>query len=121
MYDIKLDSGTHDLVIYDYDLQVIESVDRVVQNIKIRLLHIYKEWYLDTTLGVPYFEEILVKDPDIPKIESIIIDTILKTRNVNQLLSFDSFFNNANREYSVTFQVNTQFGDSETISQGLSI
>lgn len=117
MYDIKLSGTTHDVVVENYDLQLVSETERVSQHLKIRLLFFLGEWYLDTEIGVPYFQDILVKSPDIPNVESILINEILDTPDVLELLSFDSFYDTAQRQYSATFQVNTIFGQSETITQ----
>ena len=118
MLDIKLNEA-HDLDITDYDLSIVSEVDKIVQNLKIRLLFFYTEWYLDTSIGIPYFDDILIKSPDIGNVEAIIIDAILNTPDVLELLSFDSFFDNAKRVYSVEFKVNTTYGISTNINQEL--
>ena len=120
MLDLKLNSD-HDLDITNYDLSIVSEIDRVVQKLKIRLLFFYQEWYLDTAIGIPYYDEILIKNPDIGNVEAIIINEILDTPDVLELLSFDSFFDKEKRVYSVEFKVNTTFGESETTTQELAI
>jgi len=112
--DLKLTSQ-HDIDVTNYDMSTITETERVAQNLKIRLLFFFNEWYLDTEKGIPYYSDILIKSPDIPKVESILINEIINTNDVLELLSFDSFFDTAKRKYSVTFQVNTTFGTTETI------
>ena len=55
MYDIKLDNN-NDFNILDLskDFELIDNDERVVQQIKIRLMTWYNEWFLDKTVGVRY-------------------------------------------------------------------
>jgi hypothetical protein len=49
--DLKLDKQTHDLVIEGGDLVFVDGAEDVVQSIKIRLLTLAGEWFLDDTIG----------------------------------------------------------------------
>jgi hypothetical protein len=55
----------------------ISGAEYAKQKIRQRLLFILGEWILDTRLGVPWFEEILVKNPDLRLIQARIRDVIL--------------------------------------------
>jgi hypothetical protein len=110
MIDIKLDTTTHDLDLSTLDLQFVDGLDYIAQKLKIRLWFLLGEWFLDTTEGVPYFEEILVKTPDISKIETILKSTILETDGVTEMLIFNTTFDRALRKFTVTFTVNTIYG-----------
>ena len=60
-YDLALDAKTHDIVVTaDSDVFFIDNAERVAQQIKIQLLTMLGEWFLDITHGVPYLEYILV-------------------------------------------------------------
>ena len=54
--DLKLDTTTHDLVIENYDLVLVDGIDLVRQAIKQRLLLVSEEWFLDDTIGVPWYQ-----------------------------------------------------------------
>lgn len=110
MIDLKLDSQTHDLVVENFDLQFVTGIDHVVQNLKINLLFFQGEWFLDTLKGVPFYTDIFVKNPDLTVVDNILKATILEVDNVNELLSYDSDYDNSIRKYTVTFQVDTDFG-----------
>jgi len=118
MNDLKLNRLTHDLELNAFDLQVVGDIDYVAQKLKIRLWFLYREWFLDTTQGVPYHDYIWVKIPNIPKVETIIKATILETDGVNELLSFSTSFDRLRRSFTVDFTANTLYGDlsiTETI------
>ena len=95
MIDLALDKDTHDLYISVNDMQLVDNLDNVEQHLKTRLLFYLQEWFLDTTAGVPYYTDVLIKNPNIPDIENILKSKILDTTNVQEILEFDSVFNNA--------------------------
>lgn len=120
MKDLRLDSTSHDLVVLDYDLSIAEGLDQVTQNIKIRLLFVYNEWFLDANKGVPFYERIGIKDPDIAVVDSIIKSTIVETPGVTQLISYESTYSAQDRSFGATFKCETEYGESilQTIALG---
>jgi GTPase SAR1 family protein len=113
MIDLAIDKTTHDLYIESDDLQLVNNIDQVEQSLKIRLLFFRDEWFLDTTSGIPYYTDVLVKNPNIPNIDSIIKATIADTPEVEELLEFRSEFNRSARTYTVIFKVRTTYGETE--------
>jgi hypothetical protein len=84
-----------------------EIRQRLIQNLRT----FFTEWFLDTTLGVPYHQVIFEKGTPISEIESLIIDEILKTNGVENLIEFKPLdLDPANRGLSVDFEVATVFG-----------
>jgi hypothetical protein len=110
LMDLAVDLLTHDLSIENFDLELRQDIDRVRHSLKIRLWFFKAEWFLDTTYGVPFYEDILVKNPNVPNIDNIIKATILDTADVNAILAYTSNFDNATRKLTVTFTVDTTFG-----------
>lgn len=118
MKDIALDPTTGDLLLENFDLQLVEGKDQIAQNLAIRLRFILGEWFLDTTAGVPYYDDFFIKAPNQIRIESVLKEEILDTPGVDQILSFTSTFNAQRRIYSVTFSVSTIRGEI-TLTQEL--
>jgi hypothetical protein len=110
MIDIKLDDVTHDLQVIQYDLVLVSGVDQIRQAIKMRLLTIFSEWFLDTREGLRYFDLICTKNPNLALVDSIMKTVIVDTIGVNELMSYSSILDKALRKFSVTFQVNTIYG-----------
>ena len=117
MSDITLDLGEHDLEILNGDLVIISEVaDATAQRLKIRLLFFKGEWFLNTTYGIPYFQRVLRKGVNKRQVDSIFRQTILETEGVLSIISFNSTFNNATREYSLTFSCKSESGQIITIT-----
>ena len=106
MIDLKLDSQ-HDLLFKDGKLVLVGGANLVAQRIKITLLTFLGEWFMDTTIGVPYLEQVLIKPADKTKLENIFRKKILSVDGVKKILSIDTLINRAERTLQVEFTVET--------------
>lgn len=70
-------------------LELVSDTEEIAQFLAQRLRTFFGEWFLDNTIGVPYFEEIFTKQQNVDAIEAIFIDEILSTPGVVQLFSFE--------------------------------
>lgn len=121
MADISQDlsnpiSATYkDLLFINNDLVLTSDVnsagtDNVLQDILQRLSFFRGEWFMDNTQGVPYFEQILVKNPNQANIDAILVNIIMSTPGVQSLLAYSFEPNNEKRSLSVSFSVVTTQG-----------
>lgn len=108
--DIAIDPVTGDLVIEGGDLKLVDGIDAIAQHVAIRLQLFQGEWFLDTRVGVPYYQSILVKNPDLVLVRSIIRTAILSTPGITGLDSFDLDFDAATRALTVAFEASTTEG-----------
>lgn len=109
-YDIQLDTTTHDLVIVAGDAQVINEARRVAQQIKITLLFFLGEWFLDTSFGVPYLEDILVKNPRWSRVQTVLRARIADVPGVRRVVTLKTTLDAATRGLRVEFEADTLFG-----------
>lgn len=111
MPDLKLDAQTHDLIFESGDFKItrVES-ESLVQRLKIKLSTWSGEWFLDTTLGVPYFETIFKKGTAKETIDNIFKVRIVSEPEVEALLSFESSIDKTFRIYSLVFTVRSSNG-----------
>lgn len=109
----KIANGMHDLVIKDFDLQLVRDVDHIRQNLKIRLGFFFEEWFLDSTAGIRYIDFVFVANPNVELIAGIMKTTIQETPGVNSLLSYIQDLDRKNRTLNITFEVDTDFGPIE--------
>ena len=86
VYDLKLTNSGDLEISEDGDVSLTQSVRQAVL---IRLRWLFGEWRFAPENGVPYFQKIMVKNPDIPRIKQIIRDEKFepnhkKTRFINE-------------------------------------
>lgn len=105
--DLKLDSSG-DLELINGNVSLTEGVEVVVQNLRIRLKTFLGEWFLDQRVGLPYFQNILVKNPNLPVIQTILRKAILETEGMDSVTEFNFNFDTATRQLSVSFQGKTK-------------
>jgi hypothetical protein len=96
--------------IQKYEIWAIDGADKVAQQIKINLLSFLGEWFLDTTYGVPYLEEILIKNPHMPSVETILRSHISSVPNVIRITSFGLGWNRQSRTLAVQYACDTDLG-----------
>lgn len=110
MLDLALNSNTHDLILTDGDVMLIDNAERVAQQIKIQLLTFLGEWFLDVTHGVPYLEYVLVKNPNFTLVREIFREQILKVTDVDEVVDIDIDFNPATRTVTIAYEAETSYG-----------
>lgn len=119
--DLKIDLSSGDLAIENGDLVLVSGADELVQLLRTRLLWFYGEYKFNTSLGVRYFEDILVKNPNIPNIETLLKNVIAETDGVNKIASFQMDYNAQQRTASISFVVDSVYGtlSLENLSLGV--
>jgi hypothetical protein len=101
--DLLLDINSNDLDVTTGDLQLTSGAEGIAQHIRIRLRFFLAEWFLDTRLGIPYFQRILVKNPGTAVVRSILRDVIVSTPGVASMNNFVTDYVGATRTLSVAF------------------
>jgi hypothetical protein len=113
--DIKLDS-TGDLDFVDGELSLTTGVDAISQELRQRLLFFLGEWFLDQRLGVDWFGVVLLKKPNMAKVEQMIRAAAIQTSGIKTIRKIDFDFNVANRSLSVEINAETEDLDSFVFS-----
>ena len=106
-WDIGLDGSGNIAVLVDPSALL-------AQRIQCRLQTFKGECFLDREIGVPYYEEILKKNPDLGRIRSLLSSVISGVDGVDKILSLDLSFDRKTRMLSVTFRVIGQDGSIAT-------
>lgn len=111
MRSLKL-NDENDLDFSNGTLQQVTDIDKVAQDLKVRLKTFWGEWFLNNKVGVKYREKILVKNPDLKDIEMHLRQIILETKDVLSILEYKQNLSNnkSNQILNVNFSVNTTFG-----------
>ena len=91
-------------------IKMVSDGDEVCQQVRTRLLFYLGEWFLDTSVGIPYFQEVFTKPAIISLVESRLKDEIISTPGVLSLDSFATNFNSTTRALTVSFSATTIYG-----------
>jgi len=109
--DIELDKASHDLRVYHGDLQIVRDVPAIRQEADMRMQFFLEEWFLDKTAGIPYFQNVLVKAPNLAAIRTVFRDEILNTAGIRSLTKLELDFNASTRKLTVTWSATTDLGE----------
>lgn len=104
MKDILLDGEGDIALTKEGDISLVTSP---VQAALIKLRWFFKEWVFDPEKGIPWFESILIKNPDIDGIKKLLIREMLDVDDVLEVPVMDIFFNPEKRTALVKFQLRT--------------
>lgn len=115
MIDEKLNGVVENAYTGLWDDTDVVGVDQVAQNITIRLKLIQGEWFLNTQIGVPWFEKIFVKNPDLSAIDIIIKSVINETPEVTGIVAYSSQIIRASRHLVISFSATTIYDENIVI------
>ena len=106
----------------DGDLYITEQGDIVLtesvsQAIRIRLRWFLNEWKFNPALGIPYFEEVLIKNASTFRIEQLITEQILAVEGVTSVESVKITVSREDRTAGITFRA---YAGSEYIEDEVS-
>lgn len=105
MFDISMDSFRTLGKVNNYDLKLLSEIDYVVQKIKRRLRIIKGEWFLDANAGISYYEDVLVKNPDLAKIKILYIRALQEITEITQIEKLDMTLDSAKRKLNINIEL----------------
>ena len=109
-------NSNNDIYVLNGRFAVVEEGAQTVQHLRTRLQFFNGEWFLKTTEGVPYFQQILKKPFDMAKVETILKSEILNTPDIERLTRFESSFDGDTRKLTINFDAETTFGIIEGVT-----
>lgn len=117
MKDFKLIENTNNLKLQNFNFVFTQSTSEYVQQkLKLKLSVFQGEWYLDNTLGINYFEQVFVKNPNINLIEDVFKAKILEVDEVDEILEFNLLFDKVLRKFIIDFVVKIINGDEVSVT-----
>jgi hypothetical protein len=110
--DLYIDPTSRDLVISETgQVRLTDGVpEAAAQRIAISLLMFTGEWFLDLAAGVPYYEEVLIKNPDLDLIRALFRRKVAEDAYVVDVPRCEVTFNNATRALTVEFDARLREG-----------
>ncbi|AHJ63450.1 Phage-related protein [Granulibacter bethesdensis] len=109
-YDIILADATRDVFLTNGDLILSDGLARVRQEIGITLRAWRGEWFLDLDFGIPYLQNVLVKEPQRVVLQSIFAAAIASVPDVEAVESLTATLDRPSRTLSIVFSARTRFG-----------
>ena len=98
-HDLRLDAG--DFAYLDAVSSGETSSDDLAQSIKTRLLHFRGENYLDTRTGLPWFQSILVKSPNLVRVRALVRAAIASVPGVTAVPVVDLSLDRSTRTLTI--------------------
>jgi len=102
MSDLAMDLDTNDLLIENGDISIVDGSDAIAQDLQQTLQVWYGEWFLDTTVGIPFRQQVLIKNPNLDVIQAILLNAAANVPGVVQVNEIDFNYTNQNRTLDVT-------------------
>lgn len=87
-----------------------DGTEPVAQQVTQRLRFIAGEWFMNTDLGVPYYQQILGQRGKTAAFEAVLQNTVLSTPGVISLLTWTTTVDGAKRIMTVSFVAQTTSG-----------
>ena len=109
--DLLLSPDSHDMIFVNGGCPVtVAQQDIVAQRLKITLQTFLGEWFLDTDLGIPYFQQILTKVRNKSTVDAIFQKAILNDPGVLEMVSYESSLSAGDRGFALDFAVRANDG-----------
>jgi hypothetical protein len=108
--DLLLDA-TGDLLVTDGDLALTDSNTNTAQAIRRRLCTFAGEWFLDESIGLPFFDDILGKGKFLEDIKVIYLREIQSIPEVAEILEFNIDADESARTLIINFTVRDDNGN----------
>jgi len=100
---------TGDLDLTGHQVSLITGEAAIEQQVRFRLRFLTGSWYLDEAQGLPYLEDILIKNPDLLLVQSLFREAIESTPQISSVNSINVTLGEA-RKLSVTFSATMDTG-----------
>ncbi len=109
MSSLKLDN-TGDIDVTNNEVTLTEGLDAIRQHLQCRYRTFLGEWFLDTSIGVPYYQEILTKQPTFQLVQSVLKAVALETPGVTDLTEFTFDYDPVKRWFTLALACLTTEG-----------
>lgn len=104
MKDILLDREGDIALSTQGDISLVTSP---VQAVMIKLRWFFQEWVFDPEKGIPWYESILIKKPDVDSIKKILIREMLEVEEVIEVPQLQVLLDAEKRTAMIRFQFRT--------------
>ena len=103
---------TNDLQITNGDLSLATGETAIQQDLQQTLQVWLGEWFLNTMIGVPYRQQILVKNPNLDIVQADIINAATGVPGITQVIDFSLNYTPGNRSIQISIVAQTSNGET---------
>lgn len=107
--DFLLDANG-DIAVINGDFAVVADAPAVKQGIQVRTQMFTGDCYINLDVGVPWREDVLIKDPDPNLVREVIGARIASVPDVLNVAGAELSIDGATREGSIGYQVDSVYG-----------
>jgi hypothetical protein len=119
LVDLGLDDDTGDLGDLNGDIALATGDVAIGQYLKQRLRLFLTEWFLAENAGIPFHDEVFVKNPRLLVIDALFKNEILSAPGVVELVRFGMALDGRSRVLTLDFEVRTENGVFLEISEDI--
>lgn len=120
MTTLKIDPITGDIAFVNNNAVLIQGADEVTQVVKGRLKTFLGEWYLDTSIGLPFYQLIFVKGASPQRIALFIKKEIRESPGVISLDEYSQDYDGKTRGFNVKTKIKASDDSILTINEVIS-
>jgi len=113
MSSIAFENGTGIVLNTVNSFTIFNDLDELVNKILQRLQFFQAEWFLNTSLGVPYFQEIFSGPVDAGLIVNTLNNEISKESAVTLITDVKIDYNKQTREFAYAATIDTIYGSAD--------
>ena len=111
--NLYLDETNFDLTLENFQLRLTSTLtEYMAQKIENVLSTFAEEWFLDFSIGLPYFDRILIKTADQNDVHNIFLIAITDIPEVEEVIKFETDFISSTRTFTVVFEVKVRDVDT---------
>lgn len=96
----------------DLTAGIVTGVDEIIQRLVTRLNRELGEWFLNTSVGLPWYQDGngLLGSRDKQNLNLLIRRETLQTAGINRIIKFNSIFNTTTRQFTIYMYLVTEQG-----------
>jgi hypothetical protein len=116
MSSLKLD-GSNDLAVENNSLVLLtDPVEETAQRLKTKFRFFLGEWAFEPRAGMPLFEKVFLKNPDLSAVRRLYSEVITSDENVDSLVSLAIGLDTTARHMTLSFEALLKDGSTLTFA-----
>jgi len=104
--NLYFDPLTKDIILDNFNLRLTTDEENIAQGVECRLKFFSGEWFLNRNIGIPYFQSVLKKNPNLNAVNAIFRNAILSAPGVEEITSYNTDYKDDTRTYTISVTVN---------------